>query len=84
MLVQINDQWMNLNTLTGQPVGTALLVQSQSSSRVYVKQQATQPDASSVDAIILDFKDLWQVTDGSEITWVRVADRAGQLFVEVM
>lgn len=84
MLVQITNQWQNLNTLTGQAVGTAMLVQSQASSRVYVKQQATQPVDGSVDAVILDFKDLWQVTTGSPITWVRVDDVSGQLFVEVL
>lgn len=84
MLVQINSAWRSLNALSGQAVGTAMLVQSQSSNRVYVKQQATVPAADSQDAAILDFKDLWQVTSGSLETWVRVADTAGQLFVEVL
>ena len=84
MLVQINNNWQSLNTLSGQAVGTAMLVQSQSSGRVYVKQQLASPSGDSQDAAILDFKDLWQVTSGSLETWVRVADTAGQLFVEVM
>lgn len=84
MLVQITNQWQSLYALTSKPIGTALLVQSQSSSRVYVKQQATQPAEGSLDAVILDFKDIWQVTSGSEDTWVRVDDVAGQLFAEVL
>lgn len=84
MLIQINNGWQSLNTLSGFAVGTSLLVQSQSSSRVYVKQQATIPEAASVDAVILDFKGLWQVTPGSDDTWIRAADVAGQLFVEAL
>lgn len=84
MLVQINNTWQSLNVLSGQAIGTAMLVQSQSSNRVYVKQQAAAPAANSSDAVILDFKDLWQVTSGSLETWVRVADITGQLFVEVL
>ncbi len=84
MIIQITNDWQNLNTLSGITVGDAFLVQSQSSSRIYVKQQPIQPAAGSLDAVILDFKDLWQATTASTTTWVRVADVAGQLFVEVL
>ncbi len=84
MLIQINNNWQSLNTLSGQSAGTAMMVQSQSSSRVYVKQQASQPAAGSVDAVILDPLQVWQVTSGSVATWVRVDATGGQLFVEVM
>lgn len=84
MLVLINNQWQSLNTLSGYAVGTALLVQSQSANRVYVKQQTAQPSESSLDGVTLSNSDLWQVTSGSLNTWVKVDDTAGQLFVEVL
>lgn len=84
MLVQITNQWQNLNTLSGITVGSAFLVQSQSSSRIYVKQSATQPADGSLDAAILGFKDLWQATTASPATWVRVADVTGQIYVEAL
>ena len=84
MLVQINNNWQSLNALSGHAVGTALMVQSQSSSRVYVKQQALSPSEGSIDAVILESLDAWQITGGSPATWVRVADTTGQLFVEVL
>jgi len=61
-----------------------MMVQSQSSSRVYVKQQPEQPDDGSIDAVILETLDAWQITSGSHATWVRVDSTAGQLFVEVL
>lgn len=84
MLIQITNAWQSLNALSGQPVGTAMIVQSQSSSRVYVKQQPTQPAQGSFDAVILKFGELWQSTISSEETWVKVDSVAGQLFVEVL
>jgi len=84
MLIQISNSWQSLNSLSGQAVGTSMLVQSQSSSRVYVKQQASQPEVGSIDAVILDPFQVWQVTGGSVATWVRVDATAGQLFVEVL
>ena len=84
MLIQINNNWQSLNALSGFAVGTALIVQSQSSSRVYVKQQALQPSEGSIDAVTLESLDAWQITGGSPATWVRVGDSAGQLFIEVL
>lgn len=84
MLVLINNQWQSLNTLSGYAVGTALLVQSQSANRVYVKQQTAQPSERSLDGVTLSNSDLWQVTSGSLNTWVKVDDTSGQLFVEVL
>ncbi len=82
MLVQISNQWQSLNTLSGVAVGTAMFIQSQSSSRVYFKQQDAQPAAGSIDAIIVLPFTTWQVGSGSKETWVRCDDTAGQLYVE--
>ncbi len=84
MLIQISNQWQSLNALSGIAVGTAMMVQSQCSSRVFVKQQSTQPASGSMDAAIVEPMDLWQVTSGSPTTWVRCNDTAGQLFLEVL
>lgn len=84
MLIQINQDWQSVSDLSGLPDGTALMVQSQSSGRVYVKQQPVPPSGGSVDAVILESLDAWQITPGSSTTWVRTAGSSGQLFIEVL
>ena len=84
MLIQINTNWQSLNALSGVAVGSAMIVQSQSASRVYVKQQATQPESGSVDAAILQHLSVWKVTSGSAETWVKADATTGQLFAEVV
>jgi len=83
MLLNLSSEWQNLNLLTGIAVGNEIFLQSQSSSRIYLRQSATEPPAGSLDAVIIDFKETWIVKAGSITTWVRVSAVAGQMFVEV-
>jgi hypothetical protein len=84
MLIQVTTQWQSLNTISGLAIGTAIFVQSHSSTTVLVKQQATQPAAGSMDAVMLDPRQPWGITSGSQETWVRSMVTNSQLFVEVM
>lgn len=80
MIVQITNDWQNLNTLSGIANDKKIAVQSHSSSRIYLAQGDTAP-TDSYNGAELEHGNWYLLT--AKTTWVRVDSTAGSIYLEV-
>jgi hypothetical protein len=52
-VVVSSDQYTSLNTITGIPIGTGMLIQLKGSSEIRIVESVTQPANSVVDGVVL-------------------------------
>lgn len=81
-----SDSWVNLNTLSGISVGTAMSIQNKAQNVLLLFISPTQPTASSNDGIaVYDFPSelsVVEIDSGEDIVWAKSRGGLGQVNVQ--
>ncbi len=75
-----NVSYQNINTLSGIPVGTKVILQFKGSGSIRLQIKPTQPVVNSMDGVQLSTLEFYIVDSGESTIWAR---GTGRLSVQV-
>lgn len=75
-----NVSYQNINTLSGIPVGTKVILQFKGSGSIRLQIKPTQPIVNSMDGVQLSTLEFYIVDSGESTIWAR---GTGRLSVQV-
>ena len=84
--IPLNQEWKSLNSETGLPIGSSMVINNKSTSEVLLSE-GDQPEASSTQGVVLtsykDNKSTKETTTGSLEIWARIAGSLGTAKITV-
>lgn len=79
--ITINTEWVNVNQVTGIPVGTPFQLQNKGSNDIVIQEASTAPAQGTKDGFLLTTVNygnaLANVSSGSLTLWARTFDDDG-------